>query len=111
MDKSLSQSEFYILLSLAIKNRHGYEIMKQIEQDSGGKVVMGPGTLYGSIKRMLRSEIIEEVDGDNIRRKYYQLTEKGQQALAAELQRYDDAVKLAKRELLFKYFGLIGLGL
>ena len=49
MDSSLSQSEFYILLSLAIKSRHGYEIMKQVEQDSDGKVALGPGTLYLSL--------------------------------------------------------------
>ncbi len=77
MNEQLSQSEFYILLSLAIKNRHGYEIMKQVEQDSGKKVLLGPGTLYGSIKRMLQSNLIEEIAGDNPRRKYYKLTKNG----------------------------------
>ncbi len=109
MDNSLSQSEFYILLSLAIKSRHGYEIMKQVEQDSGRKVLLGPGTLYGSIKRMLQSELIEEVAGDNPRRKYYTLTEKGRKSLASELQRYNDAVELAKRKKLFKNLGLAKL--
>jgi DNA-binding PadR family transcriptional regulator len=111
MDNSLSQSEFYILLSLAIKQRHGYEIMKQVEHDSGQKVSLGPGTLYGSIKRMLLSELIEEVDGDNPRRKYYTLTEKGRQSLASELQRYNDAVQLAKRKDLFKNLGLVQFSL
>lgn len=111
MDHSLSQSEFYILLSLAIKSRHGYEIMKQVEQDSGRKVLLGPGTLYGSIKRMLQSNLIEETAGDNQRRKYYTLTEKGRQSLSTELQRYNDAVELAKRKNLFKNLGLIRLAL
>jgi len=108
---SLSQPEFYILLSLAIKSRHGYEIMKQVEQDSGRKVLLGPGTLYGAIKRMLTSKLIEEVHGDNPRRKYYSLTEKGRESLSSELQRYNDAVELAKRKNLFKNLGLIKFAL
>lgn len=106
MDNSLSQSEFYILLSLAIKSRHGYEIMKQVEQDSGGKVLLGPGTLYGAIKRMLLSGLIEEVAGDHARRKYYTITDKGRKSLTSELQRYNDAVELAKRKDLFRNPGL-----
>jgi DNA-binding PadR family transcriptional regulator len=109
MENSLSQSEFYILLSLAIKSRHGYEIMKQVEQDSGRKVLLGPGTLYGSIKRMLQAKLIEEITGDNSRRKYYTLTEKGRSSLSSELQRYKDAVELAKRKNLFKNLGVIRL--
>lgn len=111
MDKSLSQSEFYILLSLAIKSRHGYEIMKQVEKDSGKKVLLGPGTLYGSIKRMLQSKLIEEVAGDNQRRKYYTVTEKGRKFLSSELERYNDAVELARRKNLFKNLGLVKLAL
>lgn len=111
MTTSLSQSEFYILLSLAIKERHGYEIMKQVEKDSGRKVIMGPGTLYGSIKRMLQSKLIEEVAGNNPRRKYYTLTEKGRKALSTELQRYNDAVELAKQKKLFESLGLAKLAI
>jgi DNA-binding PadR family transcriptional regulator len=107
MTVHLSQSEFYILLSLAIKSRHGYEIMKQVEQDSERKVLLGPGTLYGSIKRMLQSKLIKEIAGDNPRRKYYKLTEEGRQSLSSELQRYNDAVELAKRKDLFKNLGVI----
>lgn len=111
MDKLISQSEFYILLSLAIKERHGYEIMKQVEQDSGKKVLLGPGTLYGSIKRMLQDKLIKEVDGDSPRRKYYTLTENGRKSLSSELQRYTDAVELAKRKHLFKNLGLVKFAL
>lgn len=105
MDNALSQSEFYILLSLAIKSRHGYEIMKQVEHDSGGKMIMGPGTLYGSIKRMLQAGLIEEAPGDNARRKYYTITDKGRKSLTSELQRYNDAVQLARQKDLFEGLG------
>ena len=108
MDSSLSQSECYILLSLAIKSRHGYEIMKQVEQDSDVKVAMGPGTLYGAIQRMLRSRLIEETPGDTPRRKFSTLTDEGRKSLSAELQRYNDAVELARRKDLFESLGLIG---
>lgn len=107
MNSQISQSEFYILLSLAIKQRHGYEIMKQVEKDSGKKVILGPGTLYGSIKRMLQSKLIAEVPGDNPRRKYYALTEKGRASLSSELTRYNDAVRLAKQKNVFKNLGLV----
>ncbi len=107
----LSRSEFYILLSLAIKERHGYEIMKQVKKDSGKKVILGPGTLYGSIKRMLESNLIKEVKGGNPRRKYYTLTEKGKKSLSSELARYNDAVQLAKENNLFKNLGLVKLAI
>jgi DNA-binding PadR family transcriptional regulator len=107
MNTQLSQSEFYILLSLAIKSRHGYEIMKQVEQDSEKKVLLGPGTLYGSIKRMLQADLIEEAAGDNPRRKYYRLTGTGRASLSAELQRYNDAVELAKRKAVFTSLRLV----
>jgi DNA-binding PadR family transcriptional regulator len=107
MNEQLSQSEFYILLSLAIKSRHGYEIMKQVEQDSRRKVLLGPGTLYGSIKRMLQAGLIEEVAGDNPRRKFYRLTEKGRTSLSSELQRYNEAVELAKRKNVFQNLGQV----
>ena len=106
MNFQLSQSEFYILLSLAIKRRHGYDIMKQVEADTAGQVQLGPGTLYGSIKRLAESALIEEVAGDDRRRKYYALTEEGRRSLASELSRYDDALKLARQHDLLQQFGL-----
>jgi len=92
---------FYILLSLATKDRHGYDVMKQVEHDSQGKVRLGPGTLYGAIKRMLEEKLIVAVDSSHTRRKYYQLTSKGRSIFSAELQRYDEAVELAKQKNLF----------
>src|SRR5487761_807045 len=92
---------FYILLSLATKERHGYDIMKQVENDSQGKVKLGAGTLYGAIKRMLEDKLIVEVDTTHARRKYYKLTEKGRAIFSNELQRYNEAVELAKQKNLF----------
>src|SRR5205085_3952228 len=87
---SLTPQIFYILLSLATNERHGYDIMKQVEKDSEGKVKLGPGTLYGAIKRMLEEKLIFEIDTDHARRKYYKLTEKGRAIFNNELQRYNE---------------------
>ncbi len=92
---------FYILLSLATKERHGYDIMKQVRNDSQGKVKLGAGTLYGAIKRMLEEKLIIEIDTMHPRRKYYQLTEKGRNIFSNELQRYNEAIELAKQKNLF----------
>jgi DNA-binding PadR family transcriptional regulator len=103
----LTPAVFYILLALASGEKHGYEIMKQVKQDSHGQVKMGSGTLYGSIKRMLADQLIEEAGErpdpklDDERRRYYRLTGLGRRAFNTELQRYTDVVSLAqKRSLL-----------
>jgi DNA-binding PadR family transcriptional regulator len=107
----LTPAVFHILLALSGGERHGYGIMKQVEADSQGKVTMGPGTLYGSLKRMLDAGLVKESDKridpemDDQRRIYYQITGVGAQALAAELKRYQRIVTLAKdRKLLPKMF-------
>ena len=103
----LTPAVFYILLALAGGEKHGYEIMKQVKHDSQGTVSMGTGTLYGSIKRMLASGLIEEADErpapelDDERRRYYRLTELGRSAFVAELQRYHEVVSLAHQRRLF----------
>src|SRR4051812_39260606 len=90
----LTPAVLHILLALSTGERHGYGIMKQVEADSQGKVKMGPGTLYGSMKRMIDAGLIREsakrVDPEmtDERRIYYKLTGTGRAALAAELQRY-----------------------
>lgn len=103
----LTPAVFYILFALAGGDKHGYEIAKQVTEDSQGRVRMGTGTLYGSIKRMLAEALIEETeqrpapDLDDERRRYYRLTEEGRQALRAELARYDRVVAVARdRDLL-----------
>ena len=102
----LTPAVFHILLALSTKERHGYGIMKQVESDSQGKVKMGPGTLYGSIRRMVEAGSICESDKEidpelnDERRVYYKITGLGQKSLAAELQRYREVVALAKRKQL-----------
>lgn len=100
----LTPAVFHILLSLATGEKHGYEIMKQVRQDTGGKVKMGNGTLYGSLKRMLEDRLIEEagekVGADEERRKYYRLTGQGRTVLDAEVQRYlETAALIRSRDL------------
>lgn len=96
----------HILLALSTQERHGYGIMKQVETDSQGKVKMGPGTLYGSLRRMIDAGLIREsnkkVDPkmDDERRVYYKITGLGQKALAAELERYRDVVAVAREKRL-----------
>src|SRR6266849_596090 len=99
----LTPAVFYILLALASSEKHGYEIMKQVKQDSGGQVKMGTGTLYGSLKRMLADGLIEEAGErpdpalDDERRRYYRLTQLGRRAFNAELRRYAEVVAVAQR--------------
>jgi DNA-binding PadR family transcriptional regulator len=103
----LTPAVFHILLALSNGERHGYGIMKQVEVDSQGKVTMGAGTLYGSLKRMLDAGLVKESDKrvdpemDDERRIYYQLTGVGAKALAAELERYKRIVSLAQERKLY----------
>ena len=103
----LTPAVFHILLALSSGERHGYGIMKQVEADSQGKVTMGPGTLYGSLKRMLDAGLVSESDKrvdpemDDERRIYYQITGIGAQALEAELGRYKRIVTIAQQRKLF----------
>lgn len=102
----LTPAVLHILLALSTEERHGYGIMKQVEQESQGKVKMGPGTLYGSIGRMIEAGLVAESNkkaaagSDDERRVYYRITASGRRALAAELQRYRDVVAVAKRKQL-----------
>lgn len=102
----LSPAALHILLALADQERHGYAIMQEVEALTGGQVRMGPGTLYGSIKRMLRSGLVEEADErpdpalDDERRRYYRLTGFGRAVLAAETGRLARLVEAAQRKTL-----------
>jgi len=99
----LTPAVLHILLALSTQERHGYGIMKQVEADSQGKVKMGPGTLYGSLGRMIEAGLIGQSDKkidpemDDERRVYYKITGLGQKALTAEVQRYREVVAVAKR--------------
>lgn len=101
--RPLTPAVLHILLALAARDRHGYGIMKQVQDDSQGRVNMGPGTLYGSLGRMIDAGLICESDQrvdpemDDERRVYYRITGLGREALAAELERYRRVVSLARR--------------
>jgi DNA-binding PadR family transcriptional regulator len=102
----LTPAVFYLLLALASGDKHGYQLMKQVQLDSQSQVRMGTGTLYGSLKRMLAAGLIEEAGErpdpalDDERRRYYRLTDRGRQALHAEVQRYAHVVSLAQHHRL-----------
>ncbi len=108
---SLTPAVFHILLALSSGELHGYGIMKQVSADSQGKVKMGAGTLYGSLKRMLDAGLVKESDKridsemDDARRVYYRITAVGAKTLADELERYNSIVALAQElKLLPKNF-------
>ena len=107
----LTPPMFHILLALADKDRHGYEIMREVDERSEGKVRLGPGTLYGSIKRMLNDGLIEELeerpdpDLDDERRRYYRLTDLGRRIAVAEAERLQRLVKNARAKKLLSARG------
>jgi len=98
----MTPAMFNILLALADGEKHGYAIMLEVEANTQGMVKMGPGTLYGSIKRMLASGLIEECDErpvtelDDERRRYYRLSGLGQRALRLEAERLERQVSVAR---------------
>lgn len=102
----LTPAVFYILLALSEGERHGYGIMQEVAALTRGAVKMGPGTLYGTIKRLLAAGLVEEVEeradptlGDE-RRRYYRLTEQGGILVRAEARRMEDLVTAARRKSL-----------
>jgi len=94
---------FHILLSLAEGDQHGYAIMQEVLERTGGKVRLWPATLYGTLKRLIDDDLIAESArrpaDDDPRRKYYRLTPFGRQVLTAESERIEDLVRVihAKR--------------
>jgi DNA-binding PadR family transcriptional regulator len=92
----------HILLALADGDRHGYAIMQEIERITDGAVRMGPGTLYGTIKRMIASGLLEEADErpdpdmDDERRRYYRASALGRGVLEAETTRMATLVGAAR---------------
>jgi DNA-binding PadR family transcriptional regulator len=90
---------FHIMLSLAGGEQHGYGIMQEVLQRTTGKVRLWPATLYGSIKRLIEADLIEESDArpapevDDARRRYYRLTALGSRVLDAECERLKELVR------------------
>ena len=97
----------HILLALADADRHGYGIMQEVARLTDSRVRMGPGTLYGTIKRLLAARLIEEVDErpdpslDDERRRYYRLTTLGRRALAAESARLATLLAAARAKKVY----------
>lgn len=97
----LTPAVFQILLSLTEEERHGYSIMKEIEERTDGQLRLGPGKLYYSIQRMVERGFIEEAPEaggaeDDDRRRYYRITPLGRRAAEAETARLETLVSLAR---------------
>jgi DNA-binding PadR family transcriptional regulator len=95
----LTPAVFHILLALYGRERHGYDIMQQVKEDSRGAVKMGPGTLYGSLDRMIAAGLVTKSDTRDPRRIYYKLTALGQATLKAESERLSTVAATARRHL------------
>ena len=107
----LPSATFHILLALRGEEKHGYAIMRDVELLSDGLVKIGPGTMYGSIKRMLGEGLIEEsekrpaADSDDERRRYYRTTELGEAVRQAEVERIAKLLKNASSKSAMRHLG------
>jgi DNA-binding PadR family transcriptional regulator len=102
----LTPATFQILMALVDGERHGYAIMKEVEERTEGDVRLGPGTLYGSLKRLLEGGLVDEGGehadpsmGDE-RRRYYRITTFGVSVARAEAKRMDAVVRMARKKKL-----------
>ncbi len=93
----LSEATFYILAAL-VEPLHGYGVMQKIEEMSGGAISVGPGTLYGAFTT-LETEKLIVMHGQEDRRKYYVLTEKGREVLRAQIRRLEMMVRCGQEAL------------
>jgi len=106
----LSPQVFQILLALAEGDRHGYAIIQDVEHETEGRIRLGPGTLYGALKRLVEAGWVRETarrpeaSEDDQRRRYYTLTPPGRRVLASESERLASAVARARRA------GILGAG-
>lgn len=104
----LPSAAFQILLSLADEDLHGYAIMRQVEQQTNGRMRLGPGTLYSSIQALLEDGLIEEADPKRAlasadeRRRYYRLSAAGRKLARAEAERLADLLRVARVKKILK---------
>lgn len=102
----LPAAAFQIMLALAAGDLHGYAIMRQVEEQTGGRLRLGPGTLYGSIQALLEGNLIEEIDHpeeagtraqlQQNKRRYYRLTIAGRKRARAEAEKMADLLRVAR---------------
>jgi len=98
----LPSAAFQILLSLAEEDLHGYAIMREVEEQTGGRMRLGPGTLYSSIQSLLEEGLIDEVDpGGEVkpgeeRRRTYRLSQEGRKVARDEAERLHDLLRVAR---------------
>jgi DNA-binding PadR family transcriptional regulator len=111
----LTTPVFHILVALSDAERHGYGIMLDVSEQTGGALQLGPGTLYGCLNRMLAAGLVEESDErrdpdmDDSRRRYYRLSAGGRKAARAEARRLAQAVSAARSRRLLGRTGVIGV--
>jgi DNA-binding PadR family transcriptional regulator len=104
----LPSAAFHILLALADEDLHGYAIMRSVSTLTGGKVRLGPGTLYGSVKTLLEGRLIQEIEEHpdselgSERRRYYRLTSAGRKLARSEAERLAGMVRLARAKRFLK---------
>lgn len=106
----LSEAVFQILLALSDRSLHGYGIMGEVEERTGGRVRLGPGTLYGAIKRLREQGVVEEIEGeasgaDDDRRREYRLTAFGREVALLEAKRLEGLVRAARTKRLLPRTG------
>lgn len=93
----LTPAAFHVLIALADGPKHGYLILKDVEERTSGDVRLSTGTLYGLIKRFLDEELIIETKADDDRRRPYKLTALGREVAEAEAERLERMVRAARR--------------
>jgi DNA-binding PadR family transcriptional regulator len=104
----LPSAAFQILLALADEDLHGYAIMRQVEEQTNGRMRLGPGTLYNSIQSLLEEKLIEEVDlredatQGNERRRYYHLASAGRKLARSEAERLADLLRVARHKKIWR---------
>lgn len=104
----LPSAAFHILLALADEDLHGYAIMRQVAEQTGGRMRLGPGTLYSSIQSLLEEKFIEEVNPPDAvkpgqeRRRYYRLTASGRKVARSEAERMADVLRVARARKLLR---------
>src|SRR5215469_4532778 len=105
----LTPAVFHILLSLVDGEKHGYGIMQEVAARTNNALIMGPGTLYGTLKRMLEAGLVEEYGErpdptmDDQRRRYYRLTRVGRRAARTEAERLEALVQAARAKSLLRH--------